>query len=182
MIRFLVGVGAFWLVTPALVQAAELAVLTENNWERLAPAGKEADCIVGDYAFRSDRIIAVIARPVPTRNANMTVRQVGGAVIDLTLADKPNDQLSAYYPGMRRHVFTSAEILQPKGSKVKLVCMAPARPAREEPRTSDPKVRDKIPAQAEVRLEYELEDGQPFLLVRSTFKNPFDQPLDVALE
>ena len=60
--------------------------------------------------------------------------------------------------------------------------MAPARPAREEPRTSDPKVRDKIPAQAEVRLEYELEDGQPFLLVRSTFKNPFDQPLHVALE
>ena len=31
-------------------------------------------------------------------------------------------------------------------------------------------------------MEYELEDGQPFLLVRSTFKNPFDQPLDVALE
>src|SRR5262249_46829436 len=95
-----------------------------------------------------------------------------GAVIDLTLADRPNDQLSAYYPGMRRHVFTRAEIVQAKGNKVVLVCTAPAQPAKIEPKT-DP--------QPEVRLEYELEDGQPFLLVRSVFKNTFDQPLEVTL-
>src|SRR5262249_21308039 len=85
----------------------------------------------------------------------------------------PNDQLSAFFPGMRKHLFTTAEIVQAKGKKVLLVCTAPAQPAKEN---------SKTPAQPEVRLEYELEDGQPFLLVRSIFKNPFDQPLDVALE
>jgi hypothetical protein len=153
--------------------AGELAVLTDANWDRLAPAGKEADCILGDYAFRSDRLMAVVAQPLPTRNANMTVKQVGGCVIDLTLTGNPNDQLSAYYPGMRRQVFTKAEILQASGKKVVLVCTAPALPAKTEP---------KADAQPEVRLEYELEDGQPFLLVRSIFKNTFDTPLEFALE
>ncbi len=165
-------------------QAAELVILTNDNWDRLAPAGKEADCILGDYAFKSDRILAVVAPPLPTRNANMTVRQVGGAVIDLTLTEKPNDQLSAYYPGMRRHVFTKAAIIQGKGKKVVLSLSAPALPVRDEP--EDPqqpkKERRKLPAEPEVLLTYELEDGQPFLLVRSTFKNPFDQPTDVPLE
>jgi hypothetical protein len=162
-----------WLLPVSWAVAAELAALTPDNWDRLAPAGKEADCILGDYAFRSDRLLAVVAQPVPGRNANMTVRQVGGAVIDLTLTAHPNDQLSAFYPGMRRHVFTRADIVQAKGKKVVLVCTAPAQPAKDQPRTA---------AQPEVRLEYELEDGQPFLLVRSTFRNPFDQPLEVALE
>ncbi len=153
--------------------AAELAVLTDANWDRLAPAGKEADCILRDFAFRSDKIMAVVAQPLPTRNANMTVKQVGGAVIDLTLTENPNDQLSAYYPGMRRHVFTSAEIKQKDGKKVVLVCTAPAQPAKAEPKTD---------AQPEVRLEYELEDGQPYLLVRSIFKNTAEQPLEFALE
>jgi len=153
--------------------AAELAVLTDANWDRLAPAGKEADCILGDFAFRSDKIMAVVAQPLPTRNANMTVKQVGGAVIDLTLTENPNDQLSAYYPGMRRHVFTAAEIKQKDGKKVVLVCTAPAQAAKAEPKTD---------AQPEVRLEYELEDGQPYLLVRSIFKNTSDQPLEITLE
>ncbi|HXG11276.1 MAG TPA: CehA/McbA family metallohydrolase [Gemmataceae bacterium] len=153
------------------IRAAELAVLTNQNWDRLAPAGKEADCILGDYAFRSDRLLAVVAQPLPTRHANMTVRQVGGAVIDLTLVDQPNDQLSAFYPGMRRHAFDRAEIVQAKGSKVILHCRAPARSAAPGQ-----------PAQPEVRLEYELEDGQPYLLIRSVFTNPFDQPLEFVLE
>src|SRR5437764_15473690 len=69
--------------------AAELAVLTEANWDKLAPLGKEVDCILGDYALKSDRLWAVVAQPAPWRNANMTVKQVGGAVIDLTLTDQP---------------------------------------------------------------------------------------------
>lgn len=164
---------SFALLVFQPASAAELAVLTDANWDRLAPAGKEADCILGDYAFRSDRLMIVVAQPLPTRNANMTVKQVGGCVIDLTLAANPNDQLSAFYPGMRRHVFTKAEITQAGGKKVVLVCTAPAQAAKTEP---------KADAQPEVRLEYELEDGQPFLLVRSIFKNTFDSPLDFALE
>ena len=33
------------------------------------------------------------------RNANMTVREVGGCLIDLTCRDRQSDQLSAFYPG-----------------------------------------------------------------------------------
>ncbi|HEY1861224.1 MAG TPA: CehA/McbA family metallohydrolase, partial [Gemmataceae bacterium] len=150
-------------------------VLTDANWDHLAPTGKEVDCILGDFAFRSDRILAVVAQPLPTRNANMTVKQVGGCVIDLTLTANANDQLSAYYPGMRRHTFTKAEIVQASGKKVVLACTAPAQPAKTV-------LKALINAQPEVRLEYELEDGQPFLLVRSIFKNTFDEPLEFALE
>src|SRR5262245_14231472 len=170
--RLLFGLAA-WLLLAGLAPAAELAALTNDNWDRLAADGKEADCILGDYAVRSDRLAAVVAQPLPGRNANMTVRQVGGAVIDLTLTARPNDQLGAFYPGMRRHVFTKAEVVQAKGKKVVLVCTAPAQQAKTEP---------KADAQPEVRLEYELEDGQPFLLVRSVFKNTFDTPLEFALE
>jgi hypothetical protein len=168
---FLAGLCISILVSSS--RTAELAVLTDANWERLAPAGKEVDCILGDFAFRSDEIMAVVAQPLPTRNANMTVRQVGGAVIDLTLTEHPNDQLSAFYPGMRRHVFTKAEIMQAGGKKVILVCTAPAQAA---------KANQPTPAQPEVRLEYELEDGLPYLLVRSIFKNPFETPISIPLE
>ena len=146
------------------VTAAELAVLTNDNWGRLAPAGKEADCILGDFALRSDRLLVVVAQPRADRNANMTVRQVGGAVIDLTLVERPNDQLSAFYAGLRRFPFTAAEVVRAKGKSVALAVTAPARPG-----------------QPEARVEYELEDGQPFLLVRTVFKNTSDSPLDVPL-
>jgi hypothetical protein len=78
--------------------AAELVVLDEKNWDQYAPAGKEVDAIYGDYVLRNDKIVAVIAKAVETRNANMTVRNVGGCLIDLTLRNRPNDQLSAFYP------------------------------------------------------------------------------------
>ena len=161
------------LLLASTTYAAELAVLTGANWDRLAPAGKEADCILGDFAFKSDKIMAVVGQPLPTRNANMTVKQVGGAVIDMTLTERQNDQLSAYYPGARRHVFVDAKITQASGKKVVLILTAPAQPAKPEPKTD---------AQPAVRLEYELEDGQPLLLVRSIFKNTLDTPLEFLLE
>src|SRR5688500_13622572 len=54
--------------------AAEVAILTEKNWDEFAPQGKEVDCIYGDIVLRNDKIIVVIAQPLPSRNANMTVR------------------------------------------------------------------------------------------------------------
>ncbi|MFN0021496.1 MAG: hypothetical protein ACKVP0_24865 [Pirellulaceae bacterium] len=79
--------------------AAEIAILTEKNWDEFVPKGKEVDCIYGDYVLRNDKIVAVIAQPLATRNANMTVRGVGGMIIDLTQRQAQNDQLSAYYAG-----------------------------------------------------------------------------------
>lgn len=68
--------------------------------------GKETDWITGDYLLANDQIIAVIARPINGRDANMTVRDVGAAVIDLTRRDDMSDQLSAFYPGGGRYRFT----------------------------------------------------------------------------
>lgn len=43
-----------------------------------------------------------MAQPLPTRHANMTVRNVGGCLIDLASRDHQSDQLSAFFPGRRQ--------------------------------------------------------------------------------
>ena len=67
--------------------------------------GKEVDWIYGDYLLQNDQLMVVIAQPLAGRNANMTVRETGAAIIDLTLRDAPNDQLSAYYPAAGGYLF-----------------------------------------------------------------------------
>lgn len=76
-----------------------IAVLEEGNFDSLVPEGKEVDAIYGDIVLRNKHLVAVIAQPLPTRNANMTVRDVGGALIDLTARSSQSDQLSCLYPG-----------------------------------------------------------------------------------
>src|SRR4029079_6413925 len=80
-------------------RAADLVALSPQTWDRYIPAGKEVDGIYGDFALANDQIMSVIAHPRAGRNANMTVREVGGCVIDLTRRDRQSDQLSAFYPG-----------------------------------------------------------------------------------
>ena len=75
---------------------AELVTLTPENWDRYVPQGKEVDAIYGDYVLRNDRIVAVIGRPGVERHANLTVKSVGGALLDLTSVAQQNDQLSAW--------------------------------------------------------------------------------------
>ncbi|MDA1214406.1 MAG: hypothetical protein O2955_18000, partial [Planctomycetota bacterium] len=87
--------------------AVELIRLEESTWTRFVPDGKEVDAIYGDYVLRNKHLTAVIAEPLATRNANMTVRDVGGCLIDLTVRDPSNDQLSAYYPGQRAYPYRS---------------------------------------------------------------------------
>lgn len=168
MRRWLYSCVLLLVLLPGLASAAELVVLTNANWDRFAPEGKEVDCILGDYALKSDRLWVVVAQPLPTRNANMFVKQVAGAVLDLTLTDQPNDQLSAFYPGKRQFPFSQAKIVQGKGKTVVLHVEAAAQDKEE-----------RLPA---VRVEYELTDGQPFLLVRTIFHNTLEQPLTVPLE
>src|ERR1700748_3487164 len=91
----LVILSAF--VAPA--RAADLVALSPQTWERYIPHGKEVDGIYGDFALANDQLMAVVPSPVRGRNANMTVRDVGGCLIDLTRRDRQSDQLSAFYPG-----------------------------------------------------------------------------------
>ena len=62
---------AILLFAGAITAAAEFAVLTAQTWEAFAPHGKEVDAIYGDYVLRNDKIVAVVAQPLATRNANM---------------------------------------------------------------------------------------------------------------
>ncbi len=84
--------------------AAELIQLDEKNFDSLCPRGKESDAIYGDWVLRNENFVAVIAAPKATRNANMTVRNVGGMLIDMVPRQAQSDQLSCMYPGGSRFV------------------------------------------------------------------------------
>ena len=66
------------------VGQVEVAVLEEPTWNEFAPHGKEVDAIYGDLVLRNGQLTAVIAAPLATRHANLTVKDIGGALIDLT--------------------------------------------------------------------------------------------------
>jgi hypothetical protein len=88
-------------------QPPALRELTPDSWDMLVPSGKEVDAIYGDMVLQNDQLRAVIAKPIPSRNANMTVRQVGGCLIDLVARHHESDALSAFYPGGRNSVFSA---------------------------------------------------------------------------
>ncbi len=104
MIRRAARKSVLLIVLAALVgrsPAADLVALSPRTWDRYIPQGKEVDGIYGDFALVNEQIMCVIAHPRKGRHANMTVRDVGGCLIDLTRRDRQSDQLSAFYPGAR---------------------------------------------------------------------------------
>jgi hypothetical protein len=104
---FLTAVGsANW----CFAQSVESARLTAVNWDQFVPSGKEVDAIYGDIVLRNEKIVVVIAQPSANRNANMTVRDVGGSIIDLSSRAESNDQLSCFYPGGNQLLFHDAGI------------------------------------------------------------------------
>ncbi len=161
---------------------ATVVVLDEQNWDEFAPAGKEVDAIYGDIVLRNDHLVAVIAQPLPTRNANMTVREVGGALIDFTTRQDQSDQLSAFYPGRRNYKYskftTTATSDKPlresggfvpnvpqRGDTVSVVMEAPATESKPE-----------------VLTVYELAAGSRDLKVVTMYKNSSAAPLTFELE
>ena len=100
----------------------------------------------------------------------MTVRDVGGCLIDLTRRDRQSDQLSAFYPGapaprpeVRRdrgrgpEIYEAAELdrvfVQAAAVTLRLV----ATPREKEP---------------DVEVSYTLEDGWPYVLVTTDLRQP----------
>ncbi len=109
----LAAVVASTLLPMQRLLAQEETVIQElqaENWDALVPQGKEVDAIYGDTALQNRHLRAVIAQPVATRNANMTVRNIGGCLIDLTRRNPESDQLSAFYPGRRAFAFSDLKI------------------------------------------------------------------------
>lgn len=162
-----IAIGAFvcFSVGTGLVRAADMVTLSPATWDAYVPAGKEVDCIYGDLVLRNDRLVAVIAAPLATRNANMTVQKVGGCVIDLTVLDPQSDQLSAYYPGGKAMAWRAKEPLP----DVRSVAEVQARFQAET-----------TAGQPQAELIYTLRDGEPFLLVETLLTNSGDKPLDVS--
>jgi hypothetical protein len=96
--RFVPALICCCAISASAAGGAEIAVLTPETWQAYVPIGKEVDAIYGDVVLRNDRLVAVIAQPLATRNANMTVKNVGGCLIDFTTREQQNDQLGAFYP------------------------------------------------------------------------------------
>ena len=155
----------------------ELAVLNESNWDRLAPQGKEVDAIYGDIVLRNGRLTAVIAQPLATRNANMTVRDVAGALIDLTSRAFESDQLSAFYPGANGYPYRNWSAVDAEGAvqEVTDALSLTGQTAAVRVRAAGGKRR---PA---VTVTYRLAKGRPFLQVVTRYKNETDRILHVSL-
>lgn len=75
-------------------------------------SGKEVDWIYGDYLLKNELISLTIAAPLATRDANMTIRRIGGSILDLTLNEPSNDQLSAYTPVSGRYLFHDPALMK----------------------------------------------------------------------
>ena len=163
----------------APTRAADLVALSPQTWDRYAPHGKEVDAIYGDFALVNDHLVAVIADPRQGRNANMTVRVVGGCLIDLTRRDRQSDQLSAFYPGaqLRDLRFAGIEVEAPRVYEAAELDRVFVRARRVTLRlVAVP--RDKAP---DVEVSYALEDGWPYVLVTTTYANRGDAPVDADL-
>ena len=182
--------GGWILLGVPTLAAAELAVLTPDNWKDLAPGGKEADAIYGDLVLRNDRIVAVIAFPAEYRKANLTTGAVGGALIDLTLRKESNDQLTAFYPGgppgpyplfaPEDQTFTfhflGAEV---DGQRIE-------NPDLRQFNRSGKAVALYFVSEAsgqlpQVELSYHLEQGSNSLLVKTRYLNPTLSEIQVSL-
>ena len=94
----------------------------------LIPKGKEVDAIDGDLVLKNDYLTAVVARVKKGRNANMTVRNVSGALIDMTINSRQSDQLSAFYPGRRGFTWSTESFgtMIDEGRRYKTVTLSTA--------------------------------------------------------
>ncbi|MEM1068091.1 MAG: CehA/McbA family metallohydrolase [Planctomycetota bacterium] len=139
---------------PAVASTVE--VIGPTN--RFPVTGKETDWIDGDYVIKNDHIVAVIARPGPVRDANMTTRGVGACLIDLSRIDSPSDQLSCFYPLGGRYQFHDDQLIEMgelEGGGVFWRCQS-SRPVADNQTTAT--------------IEYQLRDGNPFLTVITTIE------------
>lgn len=159
-------------------EAAELFTLTATSLDKAQPpVGKEADWIYGDTVLRNDRIVAVVAAARDDRHANMTVRNVGGCLIDLTLSDDPNDQLGCFYPGGGGYAycFQSAEA---DG----LVVVDADQPLAVQANAVSLQLQAEAAAgKPQVELTYTLRDGENFLEIVSVYRNPHAEPITVEV-
>ncbi|MDA1230187.1 MAG: CehA/McbA family metallohydrolase [Planctomycetota bacterium] len=158
--------------SPVLVQE-----LNEANWDDLVPHGKEVDAIYGDFVLQNSLLRAVIAKPVPTRNANMTVRTIGGCLIDLTTRKHESDQLSAFYPARRAFAFGDVTEVSVSGS---VEVVNGVKTESGEAKLSVVAIGTK--EKPRLKVTYSVQADQPYLTVESEWTNTTDADLNIVLE
>lgn len=155
----------------------DIAILSETTWNRFVADGKEVDAIYGDVALKNDFLTAVIAQPIATRHANMTVRDVGGGLIDLAVQASPNDQLAAFYPGKKQFAYRAFSAQNAQGKPVPL-----DQPYRSRETTGVAVKADASDERPEAIVLYQLGPRDRFLTVTTTFINRSQKIQAVALE
>lgn len=163
----------FLAVSQIVGRAAEAIRLSEATWEDAAPDGKEADCIYGDWVLRNDRVVVVIADALAARHANMSVRNVGGSVIDLTLRDQQSDQLSAFYPLGGQYQLSGPLDADGKIETAAKTASAPEMTLRFQGTSADKR--------STAEVIYTLADKSPWLKIVTRIRNTSDAPLEPRL-
>ena len=164
---------AGWLTMPVFLQSASVEKIGPDQMH-LLPHGKEVDAIYGDYLLRSDKIAAVIGGVAAFRDANVNTQAVQGAVIDLSRLDLPGgdkDLLTAYYP--QGHYLDS-----PGPTEVAVV---QAEGAEAVIRFTRAATKDMQGDPVDVETEYRLRDGEPYLRIKTTYRNRSDAPVSAAI-
>lgn len=151
--------------------------LSEANWEDLVPHGKEVDAIYGDIVMQNPFLRAVIAKPVVTRNANMTVRTVGGCLIDLTTRMHESDQLSAFYPARRAFAFGEETGIESFNS-IEVVNGVKTESGEAALSVTAAGTKKK----PGLKVNYSLEADKAYLKVETKWTNTTNADLTLALE
>lgn len=166
----------------ASARHAEAMALQATEMEGMF--GKESDAIGGDVYLKNGLLTAVIAQPLANRHANMTTKDVAGAVIDLcsnrkiveNLRGTGGDQLAAFYPGRKVYPYRSLSLINDKGET--------ANPSQGIfGATSTVVVKaEGTEDRPEATVTYELNQKDLYLTVKTRFTNRATKPLKVALE
>lgn len=175
----LITAASLLFVTVCNVHAADVQLLTQRNVEQLVPGGKEVDAIIGDVLLRNDIISVVIAAPTPLRNANLTTRTVGGAIIDLVRNDTQNDQLTCLFVNALAHRFHSWNDSRISADDKSVVAYNKTRSGKAVPgftpqsgkSVSFTVVSEPNDDGTVASVTYSLTDGQPFVDVVVTLEN-----------
>ncbi len=155
----------------------EVIEISAENWDEVVPAGKEVDAIIGDLVLRNRYVTAVIAQPLASRQANMTVRSIAGCLIDFAINEHPGDQLSAYYPGAKKYPFRSWKILDANRQSISLQNGT----ARNQTGIRVEVKANSTDDQAELVVSYLLKPDARELFVEQTYRNTSEKELPLFL-
>lgn len=182
MNRLRIFLTACAAISSTSLPATEIIKLTPENYDQVVPVGKEVDANYGDWVLRNRHVVAVIANPREGRNANMTVRGVGGMLIDFTRRVSGSDQLSCFYPGGGRYIFDDAQSLVLRDSDGNVLPLSDLQAAKSKAITIEVQGRPLAGDDTTATVTYTLHDDQAWIDYAVTIANSGSGPVDFLIE